>query len=389
MLGSSVLRQIFQSFLQAGYECSTHKLRNGRRLDLVSATQHDRFVREDYDRALSEGMQTVREGLRWPLIEQTPGKLSFTSLYPFLTAAREKKIQIIWDILHFGWPDHLDVFKPEFVISFGELALNFARLLRDQGAVAPLIAPVNEISFVAWAGGDVAYLNPFEQGRGGELKMQLARAFLAATEAVRSILPETIIVSPEPVINIVGDPKVPGDVESARAYTLSMFEAWDMLSGRLRPECGGYEGAFDVIGVNYYDRNQWRNFGTTIWRDDPDYRPFREILMDVWTRYRRPLFVSETGTEDEKRPGWFAYIAAEVRAAVALGAPVEGICLYPVLNHPGWNDDRHCRNGLWDYASETGEREIYAPLAIEINKQEKLRLLQEQAPGEKYGTAID
>jgi polysaccharide biosynthesis protein PelF len=88
MLGSSVLRQIFQSFLQAGYECSTHKLRNGRRLDLVSATQHDRFVREDYDRALSEGMQTVREGLRWPLIEQTPGKLSFTSLYPFLTAAR-------------------------------------------------------------------------------------------------------------------------------------------------------------------------------------------------------------------------------------------------------------------------------------------------------------
>jgi beta-glucosidase/6-phospho-beta-glucosidase/beta-galactosidase len=153
-----------------------------------------------------------------------------------------------------------------------------------------------------------------------------------------------------------------------------MFEAWDMLLGRSHPELGGGEDCVDVIGVNYYDRNQWWNFGETIWRGEPEYRPFRDILTEVYERYRRPVFVAETGTEDEKRPGWFAYIAEEVRGAIARGIPLEGICLYPILNHPGWEDDRHCRNGLWDYAADDGSREIYAPLADEIRRQEQIRL---------------
>ncbi len=51
------------------------------------------------------------------------------------------------------------------------------------------------------------------------------------------------------------------------------------------------------------------------------------------------------------------------------GVPVEGICLYPIVNHPGWDDNRHCHNGLWDYPNEAGEREIYVPLAEEIKLQ--------------------
>jgi hypothetical protein len=52
------------------------------------------------------------------------------------------------------------------------------------------------------------------------------------------------------------------------------------------------------------------------------------------------------------------------------GARVEGICLYPIVNHPGWEDDRHCHNALWDYANEKGEREIYVPLAEELHRQQ-------------------
>jgi hypothetical protein len=151
-----------------------------------------------------------------------------------------------------------------------------------------------------------------------------------------------------------------------------MFEAWDMLSGRTHPELGGRREYLDVIGVNYYERNQWWNFGNTIWRHEPEYRPFREILADVYRRYQRPMFVSETGAEDEERPAWFAYIADEVRAAIRAGVDLHGICLYPIVNHPGWDDDRHCRNGLWDYPGLAGEREIYAPLAEELARQKAL-----------------
>ena len=175
------------------------------------------------------------------------------------------------------------------------------------------------------------------------------------------------------MIHIVGRPNVSGDAGDAEKYRTAMFESWDMLLGRLHPELGGSESQIDVIGVNYYDRNQWRNFGETIRRGDPEYCPFRDILTEVFERYRRPLFVSETGTEGPDRPAWFAYISEEVRRAIEKGIPVQGICLYPILNHPGWEDDRHCFNGLWDYASDSGCRPVYEPLAQEIRKQEKIR----------------
>lgn len=48
---------------------------------------------------------------------------------------------------------------------------------------------------------------------------------------------------------------------------------------------------------------------------------------------------------------------------------MEGVCLYPSVNHPGGNDDRHCYNGLWDYCDYKGDREIYHPLADELQVQ--------------------
>jgi len=56
-------------------------------------------------------------------------------------------------------------------------------------------------------------------------------------------------------------------------------------------------------------------------------------------------------------------VTREALAARAAGVPVQGVCLYPVVNHPGWDDDHHCRNGLWDYPDAAGHREVYEPLA--------------------------
>jgi hypothetical protein len=301
------------------------------------------------------------------------GCYDFTSVLPFLDAAQEFGIQQIIDLFHFGWPDHLDIFAREFVDSFGELAFRFARLLRARGD-NPFIAPMNEISFMAWAGGEVAYLNPFQRGRGPELKRQLVRAALRAAEAFQAELPATRFVWPDPVIHVAGDPQISGDVAAAEAYRLFMFEAWDMISGRTEPELGGRAQLLQIIGVNFYDRNQRMNDGRTLQPSDPQYRPFHQILVEVWNRYRVPIFVSETGNEDSRRPEWFAYVSEEVRRAESMGVPVLGLCLYPILNHPGWDDGRHCQNGLFDYADVNGEREVYEPLAAEIRRQHEFNL---------------
>jgi hypothetical protein len=102
------------------------------------------------------------------------------------------------------------------------------------------------------------------------------------------------------------------------------------------------------------------------------YRPVWQMLKEFYERYRRPIFIAETGIEDTARPAWLRYVSHEVRRAMRTGVPVQGICLYPILNHPGWEDDRHCFNGLWDYADEQGEREVYEPLAKELAAQQQL-----------------
>jgi hypothetical protein len=65
-------------------------------------------------------------------------------------------------------------------------------------------------------------------------------------------------------------------------------------------------------------------------------------------------------------------MGSEVCAALKLGVPLEGMCLYPIVNYPGWGDDRHCESGLWGYADAEGNRDIYAPMAEELQRQQQV-----------------
>ena len=361
-------QRLFRSFFQAGFECSTHKRESGERLDLVASTKHDLFCRQDYERLTGQGILTAREGLRWHLIEQRPGRLDFTTALPMIRASSETGIQVLWDLLHYGWPDHLDVFQPEFVSSFADLAASFARLLQNEMKGPFFFTPVNEISFSSYAAGEKAIFSPYCKGRGLELKAQLILAAIAATEAIRAVVPDARFLTVDPIINVLPDPRRPSQRAAAAAYRTAQYQSTDMLCGRIWPLLGGREDYLDIVGVNYYPHNQCIYPGRMIPRTHPEYRPFREMLGEVYDRYHRPLFIAETGTESRSRVPWFRYVCDEVLAAMDNGVPIEGICLYPILNHPGWVDDRHCPNGLWDYADERGNRKIYAPLASELQR---------------------
>ena len=302
---------IFKSFFMGGFECSTHRLDTGKRLDVIAATYHDKFVVADYQRLQAQGIYTVREGIRWHLIEQQPGEYNFDSVLPIIRTAREMGMQVIWDLFHYGWPDDIDIFSAAFVDRFERMVLAFMQVLKEETDTVPFLCPVNEISFIAWGGGDVGILNPFAKERGNELKVQLVKTAIAAIEAIWHISPEARIVLIDPVINIIADPTRLQDRIIAENYRLSQYQAWDMIAGRQQPELGGKEKYLDIIGVNYYDRNQWIHNQEPMKYTDPLYTPFRYMLQEVYARYQRPLFIAETGTEDEFRPTWFKYICGE------------------------------------------------------------------------------
>ncbi len=181
--------RVFNSFVMGGFECASHRRRDGVRLDLLHSTAHDRWAGEDYAAMAACGIRTVRDGLRWHLIETSPYHYDWSSFLPMLRAARRQGTQVIWDLCHYGLPDDIDIWRPQFVERFAHFAAAVAQLIKDEGETAPFYSPINEISFWSWAGGEVAYFNPCATNRAMELKQQLVRASIAAIEAIREVEP--------------------------------------------------------------------------------------------------------------------------------------------------------------------------------------------------------
>src|SRR5947207_12779308 len=90
----------FDSFFQAGFECSSHRRRDGVRLDLIRATSHDKHVLRDYRLCKDLGFATIRDGLRWHLIEKVAGKYDWSSWLPALEAAAAVGLQVFGDLVN-------------------------------------------------------------------------------------------------------------------------------------------------------------------------------------------------------------------------------------------------------------------------------------------------
>jgi hypothetical protein len=361
---------VFKSFFLGGFECSTQVRRDGRRLDLLRTTEHDRFALQDYRAVAEHGIRAARDGLRWHLIERGPGSYDWDSFLPMLRAAEEGNTQVVWDLCHYGWPDHVDIWSEAFPERLADFARAASELILNETGRAPLVCPVNEISFWAWAGGEVGRFGPNRTGEGGRLKRQLVRAATAASHAVLSVAPESRLICAEPLIHVdAGSHDDPAHVAGANAHRQSQFEALDMLAGRIEPELGGGPECLDIVGVNFYPDNQWYHGGSTIPLGHHAYRPLRAMLLEVWERYRRPLLIAETGAEGSARASWLHYVCGEVRAAMAAGATIEGICLYPVLDYHGWDNERVCETGLLSGADPSGTRRVHDLLAEELRAQ--------------------
>ncbi|MER9592512.1 beta-glucosidase [Mesorhizobium australicum] len=375
----------FNSFFLGGFECSSHRRADGVRLDLLRATCHDEASETDYLELQRRGIRTVRDGLRWHLIEREPGNYDWSSFLPMLRAADATGTQVVWDLCHYGWPDHIDIFSPEFVERFARFAEAVARVIHDEIGSVPYFCPVNEISYWSWAGGDTGRINPCASGLGGELKRILVRAAIAAMDAIRRVDSRARFITAEPLINVVG---YAHDVEhqlEAERYRLYQFEALDMLAGIQEPELGGRPEYLDIVGVNFYPDNQWLLHGPTIPFGDHAYKPLADMLVEVAQRYNRPVFISETGAERTARPSWFHYVVAEVVEAMQWGVQLEGICLYPIIDYPGWENGRMCDVGLLGPMGEHGRRPVCQRMADELAEQSrKLLTLQRELTSRTY-----
>ena len=361
----------FASFFQAGFECSSHRRRDGVRLDLIRATAHDKHVLDDYRLCRRLGFGTIRDGLRWHLIEKSAGRYDWSSWLPALEAAEETGMQVIWDLFHYGSPDHVDLASDDFPKRFTDFVIAALEVQRSVSGGSPLVCPLNEINFMAWAV-NVGYFPEPGPSEMGWFKRQLITTAIMAARGIRDHSPDAIIVGAEPLIHVAPHDQRRKTIRAAEQNRGGMFEAYDWITGRALPELGGDPSLIDVIGLNYYPHNQWYWEGPTIPLGHHEYRPLSDMLVEIAERYGKPLFLSETGAEASGRASWLHYVCDEVRDAINLGVDVRGICWYPITAYPGWDNSRHAEAGLLSTITSEGTRNVDDRLFAEFEVQRAL-----------------
>lgn len=345
-------KQLFNSFWIAGFESATHINKDGQRLDMVAAVQHDRNVMQDYALLRSVGIRTARDGIRWHLIDKK-GSYDFSSLEKMVEAAQQNNVQIIWNLCHYGWPDDIDLFSSAFIDRFAKYCNAVGTYIKSTSEEVPFYAPINEISFFTWAVGAAAFFYPYAHGRADELKMHLVRAAIAGMDAIWDVDPRARFCHVDPIIHVVPPRNRPDLALAAANQHESQYGSWDMLCGRTHPELGGKMKYLDIIGVNYYHSNQWEHPDVRLrWEDpvrDERWLPLHLMFGEVYNRYHRPIFMAETSHFGIGRARWLREVAVEMYLALERGIPMDGICIYPILDRHDWENPNHWHNsGLWD-----------------------------------------
>ena len=364
----------FASFWMAGYECSDQLNSSGDRVDLLGATGHPDQLESDYRLLKDFSIATVREGVQWSRVEHTPYCYDWSRVRKIIQAAGQQRIQVLWDLCHFGYPADLSPLHPHFTRRFVAFAMAFVQLYRSIRPDGPLIVtPINEVNFISWLGGEVGATSPYTRNYGWQVKYNLMQAYIQAVKAMKSMDNRLIILTTEPLINIIpGGGDNPHLVEMARKKNEEQFQMLDMLCGFICPELEGSPGLADIVGCNYYHNNQWLypSEKHLDWRHGPDIRGYKSLsglCREVAERYGRPVVITETSHEGADKSLWMQLITEECRQMILQGLELWGICIYPVLNRPDWDfPGRWHDSGIWEVHSHTKARKVQDAYAAVI-----------------------
>ncbi len=373
------LNNPFKTFWMAGFECTDKLNAFGNRVDFLNLTAHLELIDEDYQRLHDFNIATVREGIRWSQVEKAPYVYDWSTVAGMIEAGKRNHVQQVWDLCHFGFPDDLTPLHPMFARRFAALCRSFVHFYRCINPDDVLIViPINEVSFISWLGGDVCGTTPYCKGYGWEVKYNLMRAYIEGVEAIKEADASVQILTSEPLVNI-GAPlnATPEQIAAAALQHEYQFQVTDILSGRICPELRGKPEYIDMIGLNYYYNNQWihNTFDFLVWKDDPKdmrWRPLNDLIKEVYDRYNQPIVITETSHPTEDRGLWIDMIAKECSSILRSDIPLLGVCIYPIIDRPDWDDliTWH-HSGLWDVNTHNHERVLYHPMADALLRAQK------------------
>jgi beta-glucosidase/6-phospho-beta-glucosidase/beta-galactosidase len=369
---------IFPTFFIGGFECSTFLWKDQGRRDLASETRHYDCADQDYEILAKHGFGVAREGIPWPMVDLGHG-YDFTIIEPLIAAQRKHKVIPIWDLFHYGYPEHLDPFADDFAEHFASYCRAAAEHVGRDHRGPIFFTPINEMTFFGFAAGEWGWAAPFGKSKEDRYRLRLAltKASIAGAKAIKEVLPEARMVTVDPLIVVVPPEDRPDLADEAEKEMFEdTFFCWDVVAGLRNPELGGSPELLDIVGVNCY------SFGQMEFRDkgphqalgprDPRIRPLCDLLRIVWERYQRPIIIAETSGMGDGRAAWLKDVMEECLAGVREGIELHGVCLFPTVDMPDWHKGNWLHNGFCDLIEPELSRVPFQPYVDELRRWQKL-----------------
>jgi beta-glucosidase/6-phospho-beta-glucosidase/beta-galactosidase len=307
----------------------------------------------------------------------------FSPVDPMIDAMNKYGIIPIWDLCHYGYPDDLDPFSIEFVKRFVQYATAFSQYVSSRMQGPYFFTPINEITYFAFIGGLWGWAAPYKKSRlfYNELRLNLCRAAIESVKAIRKILPAARMIHADPLVQVATPVNMP-QLRKKALYesNVDTYIAWDILCGKSHPELGGSPEILDIVGVNNYSRGFFEyvpgDKGPHKSMEENDKRvvPLCTLLGFVYKKYGRPIIIAETSSEDDQRAPWLKDVMEEILAAVNQGIDIQGICLFPAIGSPRWDEGPWVQSGFYNVVPNGKElqRRMDDPYVKELLRWQKI-----------------
>jgi beta-glucosidase len=334
-----------------------------RALDEYELTQHYQLWKSDIDLVAATGVQAVRWGIPWHIVQPAPNQWDWEWTDRALEhLVNGRGITPILDLMHYGTPMWLD---NSFInASYPQRVAEYAAAVVAR--YKPLVryyTPLNEPMVNASMSGYKGEWPPYLTGDDGYVKLAvaIAKGMVLTTRGIKSEQPEAVTVQVEALWHtFTRDESL--KARAARA-NVRQFLCFDLATGRVDPEhalieylhengvkdmdLGWFQQnpvSFDIFGANYYP---WSYAELRMHRSGKPYTVVRRasghkielILRAAWERYRMPIMITETSSNGnvEARARWMDETIKTVCSLREEAIPIIGYTWFPLFTMIDWD----------------------------------------------------
>lgn len=377
--------------LWGGVECTLARV-GPRYVDQTRLTGHDARA-DDIERIRSLGVKAVRYPVLWERVAPCGlERADWSWTDERLAMLRESGIEPVVTLLHHGsGPPHTSLLDPSFPQQFAAYARAVAERYPWLRYFTPVNEPLTTARFCALYG--VWYPHAADDRAFVTALQHELIATKRAMDAIRSVVPDALLVQTEDLAYISSTPRLAyqAELENERR-----FASFDLLCGRVDRTSRFFQWALlrglalddrsleamrcppDILGCNYYvtserfldhridaypgitaggnDRERYVDVEAV--RVSPEgLMGFARLGRQVWERYHRPMAVTEAhlGAAQDEQVRWLQERYDETLELAAEGVDVRAFTVWSLFGACDWD------------SLLTQERGSYEPGAFDVS----------------------